>query len=366
MRDVAALAGVSPRTVSNVVNDAPYVAAATRARVEQAMRDLGFRPNSAARSLRRGRSGLVALVVPEIGTPYFSALAAALSEAAEERGWTLLVEQSHGDPQRERRLLDGVRDQLVDGVFFSPWGLRPQDLRERLDPTPLVLLGEQGDTSAADHVVIDNEAAAQEATAHLLGTGRRRVAAVGATSPVGRETVRLRRAGWAAAHAAAGIDADPALEVPVESLHRAAGAAAVRRMADGGLRFDALFCFTDELALGAMHALLERGLRVPEDVALVGFDDIEDGRYATPSLTTVSPDLAAIAREAAACLAGRLERPRPAAPGGAGAQQDEHRTVVAPHRLMVRRSSAAGPPSPADVGGCRDRRTPGAPAAATG
>src|SRR3954452_8512885 len=131
MRDVAARARVSTRTVSNVVNDAPYVSAETRARVEQAMRELGFRPNAAARSLRRGRSGLVALVVPEIGSAYFGALAAELSEAAEERGWTLLVEQSHGDPERERRLLDGVRAQLVDGVFFSPWGLSPDDLRRR-------------------------------------------------------------------------------------------------------------------------------------------------------------------------------------------------------------------------------------------
>lgn len=344
MRDVAARAGVSTRTVSNVVNDAPYVSAVTRTRVEQAMAELDFRPNAAARSLRRGRSGLVALVVPELDSPYFSALAAALSSAAEQRGWTLLVEQSHGDPQRERTLLDGVRAQLVDGVLFSPWGLRQEDLRDRRDPTPLVLLGEQGDASVADHVVVDNEAAAEQATAHLLVTGRRRIAAVGARSPVGRETVRLRLAGWARALAGAGLARDPALEVEVESLHRAAGARAARRLLDDDVEVDALFCFTDELALGAMHVLLERGVRVPEDVALVGFDDIEDGRYATPALTTVSPDIDAIARQATDCLAERLAQPREAgAPGTAGTRSGsaQHRAVTVPHRLVVRRSSAA-------------------------
>nr|WP_196791216.1 LacI family DNA-binding transcriptional regulator [Motilibacter aurantiacus] len=352
MRDVAARAGVSPRTVSNVVNDAPYVAAGTRARVEQAMAELGFRPNAAARSLRRGRSGLVALVVPELDSPYFSALAARLSEACAERGWTLLVEQSHGDPERERRLLDGVRDQQVDGVFFSPWGLSTDELRERRDPTPLVLLGEQGDVSVADHVVIDNEAAAFEATAHLLSTGRRRIAAVGARSPVGRETVRLRRAGWARAHAAAGLAPDPSLEVPVDSLHRAAGAAAAARLLDEGVQADGLFCFTDELALGAMHALLARGVRVPADVAVVGFDDIEDGRYATPSLTTVSPDLPALVRGAAACLADRLpvERGRPGPEDGPAG----HRAVHTPHRLVVRGSSGGT----AAVDGARPERLP--------
>src|SRR4051794_29473903 len=220
MRDVALRAGVSQRTVSNVVNDAPYVSVQTRSRVEQAMAELGFRPNAAARSLRRGRSDLVALVVPELDSPYFSALAAELSVAAEEHGWTLLVEQSHGDPERERRLLDGVRAQLVDGVFFSPWGLRPNDLRERRDSTPLVLLGEHVDSSVADHVIIDNEAAAYEATAHLLALGRRRIAAVGTRCPVAREAARLRRAGWARALSAAGVAIDPTLEVPVESLHR--------------------------------------------------------------------------------------------------------------------------------------------------
>ncbi len=329
MRDVALRAGVSPRTVSNVVSGAVPVAPATRARVEEALRELRYRPNAAARSLRRGRSGLVALVVPEVGSPYFGEVAARLADVAEQRGWTLLIEQTGGDPARERRLLDGVRGQLVDGVVFSPWALGPEEIAARRDPAPLVLLGERGREGVADHVVIDNVAAARDATAHLLALGRRRVGMLGATSAVGEDTARLRREGYRAALAAAGLAADPALEVPVAALHRADGAAALEALLSASVPVDGLFCSTDELALGALRVALRRGLRVPEDLALVGVDDIEDGRYATPSLTTVSPDKAAVAEEAARCLAERMD-------GGSGAP----RTVLAPHRLVVRETTA--------------------------
>ncbi|WP_369055178.1 LacI family DNA-binding transcriptional regulator [Kineococcus terrestris] len=338
MKDVAALAGVSPRTVSNVVSGAVPVAPATRARVEEALRALRYRPNAAARSLRRGRSGLVALVVPEVDSPYFGEIAALLSAAAEERGWTLLIEQTSGDRERERHLLDGVRAQLVDGVVFSPWSLRGEDLAHRRDTAPLVLLGERVADGVADHVVVDNVAAAAGATAHLLALGRRRVAAVGARSRVGEDTARLRLDGYRSALAAAGVDHDPRLELPVDALHRADGAAAARRLLAGGPPVDALFCFTDQLALGALRVLHEHGLRVPEDVAVVGFDDVEDGRYATPSLTTVAPDKRALVREAVRCLAERIDVRDGEDPGP--------RSVVVGHRLVVRETTAgrAGAP----------------------
>ncbi|GAB7190846.1 LacI family DNA-binding transcriptional regulator [Kineococcus sp. NUM-3379] len=332
MRDVAARAGVSPRTVSNVVNGSVPVAPGTRARVEAALRELRYRPNAAARSLRRSRSGLVALVVPEVDSPYFAELAALLASAAEERGWTLLIEQTGGDPDRERRLLDGMRAQLVDGVVFSPWALGRDELSRRDDTAPLVLLGERGGEGVADHVVVDNVAAATEATAHLLALGRRRIAAVGARSRVGDDTAQLRLTGYRRALAAAGVEPDPDLELPVDALHRADGAAAVRRLLARGTRVDALFCATDQLALGALRAALDHGLRVPGDLAVAGFDDIEDGRYATPSLTTISPDKQAVARESARCLAERID----AGPG----DTTPPRTVVVGHRLVVRESTA--------------------------
>jgi DNA-binding LacI/PurR family transcriptional regulator len=332
MRDVAARAGVSPRTVSNVVNDVNYVATATRERVQHAMQELGFRPNAAARSLRRGRSGLIALVVPEVDSPYYSAIAAELSTAADEYEWSLLIEQTAGDSERERRLLDGVRAQLVDGVVFSPWSLSAADIGRRQDVAPLVLLGERGLEGVADRVVIDNVAAAASATAHLVSIGRRRIAAIGAKSRVGEDTTALRLRGYRKALRAAGVVRDANLELPVDALHRADGAAATARLLDSGADVDALFCFTDQLALGAMRVVLERGLRIPRDIAIVGFDDIEDGRYSTPSLTTISPDKMAIARQAARCLAERMD-----ARSGVAV---EPRTIIAEHRLVVRESTA--------------------------
>jgi DNA-binding LacI/PurR family transcriptional regulator len=328
IKDVAERAGVSPRTVSNVVNDFPLVAPQTRARVLRVIEELDYRPNAAARSLRGGRSGLVGLVIPEIASPYFGELADLLTRGADERSWTLLVDQTNGDRDREERLMHGMPRQVVDGLIVSPWALSPAELQRRPDAPPLVLLGEQDADGLFDHVAIDNVAAAEEATAHLVATGRRRIAAIGLQPHLANGTAQQRLTGYRRALRNADL---PTVEVPVTALHRRDGADAMRHLLDTGHRPDAVFCFTDQLALGALRAAADRGLGVPRDLAVVGFDDIEDGRYSVPSLTTVAPDKAAIAAHALDCLARRLTR--------AGAS-DPARRVTAGHRLTVRESSA--------------------------
>lgn len=333
LKDVAAAAGVSVRTVSNVVNRFPHVAPGTRARVEKALEELNYRPNLAARNLRRGRSGLIGLVVPEIGSPYFSELAAHLAVAAEDRSWTVLIDQTGGDPARERAFLEGAAAGFVDGLVFSPWGLGAAELTRTAEDIPLVLLGERTGEGVADHIAIDNVAAAREATEHLLALGRRRIAAVGLQSHLTNETARPRRDGYRAALRAAGHAVPEQFEVEVSALHRADGSAAMQALLALPERPDALFCFNDQLALGAVRAALEAGLDVPGDLAVVGFDDIEDGRYSTPSLTTIAPDKSAIAVRALECLAERLGGDRP----------DGARDIVVPHRLVVRESSGPEP-----------------------
>jgi DNA-binding LacI/PurR family transcriptional regulator len=329
LKDVAVVAGVSVRTVSNVVNRFPHVAADTRARVEKALEELNYRPNLAARNLRRGRSGLIGLVVPEIDSPYFSELAAHLVLAAEERSWTVLVDQTGGDPARERGFLEGAAAGFVDGLVFSPWGLGAVDLRRSADDIPLVLLGERANDGVADHIAIDNVAAAREATDHLIGLGRRRIAAVGLQPHLTNETARLRLEGYRASLAAAGHPWEEGLEVEVAALHRADGAAAMRVLLALPEPPDAVFCFNDQLALGAMRSAHDAGLDVPRDVAVVGFDDIEDGRYSRPSLTTISPDKWAIAVRALELLGERLD----------GDRSGSARDVVVPHSLILRESS---------------------------
>lgn len=332
LKDVAERAGVSVKTVSNVVNGYLHVRPDTRARVEEAIAELNYRPNLSARNLRKGRTGVIALAVPELDIPYFAELARHVVTAAAEHGWTVLIDQTGGGPEQERKAASGIGDHMIDGLIFSPLALAADDLTG-LDGMPMVLLGERVDHGPADHVVIDNVAAAREVTAHLIGLGRRRIAAIGSQRTPEGASARLRLAGYTAALAEAGIGYDEKLVAPAPAWHRADGAAAMRELLSTGVRPDAVFCFNDTLALGTLRALHEAGLRVPEDVAVAGFDDIEDGRFSIPTLTTVAPDKERIARLAVELLAGRLDGDREAPP----------RELTAPHRLATRESTTGRP-----------------------
>lgn len=308
LKDVAELAGVSIKTVSNVVHGYRHVRAETRERVERAIAELQYRPNLSARSLRAARSGVVALAIPELDAPYFAEVARHVVARAERRGWTVLIDQTEGSRDRERVVTGGIRRELIDGLIFSPLALTAADLAERTDTTPMVLLGERvtGSPLITDHVLVDNVAAARTATDHLVELGRRRIAAIGAQRTPAGVTARLRLRGYRQALRTAGIDPDPALVSGAAQYRRADGAEAMARLLELDSPPDAVFCFNDLLALGALRTLLRRGIRVPEDVALVGFDDIEDGRYSTPTLTTIRPDKERIATLAVEMLARRI------------------------------------------------------------
>lgn len=332
LKDVAALAGVSVRTVSNVVNNAPAVASATRERVLRAIDELQYRPNLAARNLRQGRTGLIGLAVPEVRSPYFGEIAELLIDAAQDRGWTVLIDRTDGTADRERRLLEGSERHTVDGMIMSPWSLTPAELGRHSATMPLVVLGEQETGGTADHVAIDNVAAAHEATAHLASLGRRRIAAVGLQPQLSNGTAEQRAQGYRKALAAAGLPVRESLTRSVATLHREEGHRATRDLLSADEVPDAVFCFSDELALGALRAARESGLRVPADLALVGFDDIEDGRWSSPTLATVSPDKGQIAERALQCLADRVYGRLGHLPA---------RRVTVPHRLVVRESAEA-------------------------
>lgn len=300
MRDVAARAGVSPRTVSNVVSNYVHVSAETRRRVQSAIDELKYRPNISARSLRRGRTGIIALAVPEIAAPYFAELADLVQREAVRRGSTLLVDQTGASRARETLVLDGYHAGIIDGLILSPMALTAEDLTTQALEIPAVLLGERIDMSSGLlHITIDNVAAARRATAHLLARGRRRVAAVGAdlaAETVGPASRRLQ--GYRLALADAGVPAVPELEVVTDGWSHVSSRAAVDRLLRSGVPVDAMFCFNDVLALGAMRAVRAAGLRVPDDVAVIGWDDTAAAAYYAPTLTSVRPDKAAIARTA--------------------------------------------------------------------
>jgi DNA-binding LacI/PurR family transcriptional regulator len=335
MKDVAERAGVSIKTVSNVVNGYAFIAPNTRERVERAIQETGYRPNLGARNLRKGRTGFIVLAVPELDNPYFAELTGLVITAAHRREWTVLVEQTQGSREREQAVITSMGPQRIDAAILSPLAMRPADLL-RADPaTPLVLLGERDIPGPADHVAIDNVAAAQAVVEHLIGIGRRRIAVIGDQPDKNSGTATLRTAGYRQALAAAGLPYDPALVVAVADYQRADGAAAMAGLLQLPEPPDAVFCCNDLLAIGAMRAALERGVAIPGQIAVAGFDDIAEGAYGFPSLTTVAPDKAAIA-EAAVNLADRRVDP---VRGGRGVKNSEPQDVQAPFALKVREST---------------------------
>jgi LacI family repressor for deo operon, udp, cdd, tsx, nupC, and nupG len=306
--DVAKHAGVSPRTVSNVVNDHPFVAAQTRQRVQESLDFLGYRPNIMARNLRRGRTLMIAVAIPELGVSYFSELCKAIIAEVSKRSYTVVVEQTEGDPKTELEVLESCqRVHLVDGIIFNPLGVGLSDLSSAMGATPVVLLGEVAGDGLFDHVSIDNIAATREAIDHLVSIGCERIAAIGDHAYETGETARLRTRGYREALRANGRAYDSNLVIPVSRFHRDAGKEAMNHLLALPDPPDGVFCYNDLLAVGAIRAILEHGLRVPEDVAVMGFDDIEEGQYSTPTLSTISPDKAQIASRAVAQLFSRID-----------------------------------------------------------
>lgn len=332
MQDVARAAGVSAKTVSNVLGDYPYVREETRRRVMAAVQTLGYQMNFAARNLRSGRSGMLMLALPELSLPYFAELADAVIDAARREGYTVLVERTGATRAGELEVLSGGRLRMVDGLIFSPLALGPEDVDALRVDFPMVLLGERIFDGPVDHVTMANVEGGELATRHLLSLGRRRIAVLGvhAGEAMGSGPLRLR--GYRAALAEAGLPVEPELAVRAGHWYRSTGAEATHRLVDSGVAFDGLFALNDALGLGALYALQRRGFRVPEDVAVIGFDDVDDGAFATPSLSTVDPDRSQIARRAVSLLLRRI----------AGDEFLDQRVETAPPARLVVRESTRG------------------------
>lgn len=305
LRDVAAHAGVSPRTVSNVVNGFAHVSPTMRTKVQASIEALRYKPNLLARSLRQGRTGHILLLVPDLTVAYFAELAHEVVERAGELGTTVMVDETGGDAERERSMLDAAAESSwVDGVLLSSLGLGGTDLAGMGTGMPIVLLGERTAGSSLDHVGIDNVAAAYDATTHLIESGRTRVVALGGNGGPLDATSLLRLEGFTRAMTAAGLSTE-GRHVGTPDYSRASARTAVADLMDGPEPPDALFCFSDDLAVGALRALYDRGIRVPADVAIAGFDDAGVSAYLTPGLTSIRQDRSAIARGALEMLSER-------------------------------------------------------------
>jgi DNA-binding LacI/PurR family transcriptional regulator len=328
LQDVAEHAGVSMKTVSNVVHDYPHVSETMRAKVQKAIDELGYRPNALGRRLATGRSGMLALAFSFVTIPYFAELAQVMTDEARRRGYRLLLEQTNNTLAGERAIVSSEEAGLVDGLIFQPAQMSSGELARHRGDVPLVLLGEGPAPLGFDHVMIDNVAAAQAVTRHLLALGRRRIAFVGHEVGALAETSRQRLAGYQLALEAAGLSVEPDLLIPSETVSSYDSAAAIARAIDAGVKFDAIVARDDLAAIGALRALQERGLSVPDDVALTGWDDIPVGAFTHPSLTTISADMHALAGAALDMLEERI-----------GGYDGIGRHRVVDYKLVVRESA---------------------------
>jgi DNA-binding LacI/PurR family transcriptional regulator len=316
------------KTVSNVINDYPYVSTATRAKVEQAIAQVGYRPNLSARNLARGRAGVIALVLPQLEMPYFASLAGELTAAAEEHGSTVLIRQSHAEADVEAAAIAGQLPQRVDGVVFAPRALDAARIRERPGDLPLVVLSDADLGEGICQVGIDNVAAGRDAAFHLADVGCRRVAMIGAVPGTGLDP---RAEGFVQGLQEAGLPMVGQLVRSVAENSGTEGERATAELLEDADPPDGLFAATDWVAMGAIRALHHHGLRVPEDVAVMGFDDIPYARDLSPSLTSVSPDRRQIAQLAWDLLDEQ----------SASASAADGRRIVA-HRIVERESTRRG------------------------
>ena len=308
MSDVAHEAGVSKMTVSNVINGRPGASEDTRTRVLEAVARLGYRVNATARQLRAGRSGAIGLLIPHLDGPYYAHLAARLDTLARARGYHVIIERTGASREGELAAISAERVRPYEGVVFSPVQIDTADVRRAGIEVPVVLLGERPLSDSFDHVMMDNVGGAELATSYLLEHGARRIALIGGRPETGVDTMAtLRSRGYRKAHAAADVPVDERLVVDAASFTTKDGYEAVMRLHRDGVVFDGAFALTDAAAMGALRALADIGLRVPDDVQVVGFDNDAESEYLVPRLTTMDPDNDTMAERIMELLLRRVE-----------------------------------------------------------
>jgi LacI family transcriptional regulator len=334
MKDVAALAGVSLGTVSNVLNRPHLVKAVTRMRVQAAIAELGFVRNESARQLRAGRSRSIAYVVLDAGNPFFTDVARGIEEAAQAAGMALFLCNSNQDPQRERDYLDLLLEQRVQGVLITP--VNP-DLSQldtlRSRGMPVVLVDRAPAEVDVCCVDVDDVLGGDLAVRHLLESGHRRIGFVG--GPFFIPQVRDRHQGALRALKRVRRPADSLVVLETDGLNVREGRRAGERLAGlpAGRRPTAVFCANDLLALGLLQEMTRQGQQVPKDLTIVGYDDIEFTEAAAVPLTSVRQPRHLIGRTAAELL---LEE-------AAGGAEHAHKRVQFQPELVVRASSGTQP-----------------------
>jgi LacI family transcriptional regulator len=330
MRDVAKRAGVSTATVSHLINGTRYVSPELAQRIVVAMRELNYRPDAVARSLRRRETLTIGLIVPDTEIPFYAAVVYAIETNAFERGYNVILCNSGWSLTREIQYLENLIARRIDGLVCISLNLTAEQIAPVVERgIPVVMFERQMPGIALDAVVTDNYKGAYKAVTHLLELGHRRIACIsGLSGPAASDLSARRLAAYRQALDDWGIPFDPALVQPGN--YRAesgrAGALALLELRNPPT---AIFAFNDMMALGALQILHDRGLQVPGDVSVVGFDGIHLTEISSPALTTVVQPIAEMGKIAIEMLLARIR----------GEDPTEARCVVVEPKLVVRAST---------------------------
>jgi DNA-binding LacI/PurR family transcriptional regulator len=326
IKDIARAAQVSHSTVSRALRDSPLVSPETRALIHKIAAEKGYTVSAVARSLVTRRTNTLGVVVTSIADPFVGEVVGGIEEFAEGHAYSVILATCHADPEREKRAVRSLQERRVDGILVtaSRVGALYLPMLEEMK-VPIVLINNQYPGEFGYHVSIDNPAGARAVTNHLIGLGHRRIAYIGDRFGLHSDTERC--AGYRESLEAAGIPFDPALAVTGDSGPESA-VVAMRELLDRADPPTAVFCYNDMSAYGAMRAARDRGLHVPDDISIAGFDDLFLSSYTDPPLTTVRQPKHEMGRDAAGILLDLLAGGNPI-------------SISKPGKLMARRSTAA-------------------------
>lgn len=330
IHDVAQRAGVSPITVSRVINHSGYASRETRARVEAAVVELGYVPNRLARSLRSKRTHTLALVLTDITNPFFTTVARGVEDTASDAGYTVIFCNTDESDSEEKKYLQVLLQQQVDGILLVPARSTPDSIDLiRKQKTPVVVLDRRLTPDVAvDTVRCENEVGAYQLVRLLVDLGHQRIAIL--SGPLGVSTAEDRLAGYRRAMREAGFT-DEAQWVIYGSFNQASGYEMMRQLLDINPRPTGIFTANNLIGIGALHAAQEAGLRVPEDLAMVGFDDLPPTLLTSPFFTVAAQPAYEMGQRATQLLLARLTT-------DAALPCQE---IVLPTELIVRQSSGS-------------------------
>jgi LacI family transcriptional regulator, galactose operon repressor len=331
IKDVARLSGVSSMTVSRVINGSERVSPETRQRVERAIAELGYVPSRLARGLIRQKTGTLALIVPDVANPFFTLIVRGAEDVARRAGYRMILADTRADLTIERDVIEEMLAHRVDGIVIAPVSDRSKGHLQRLARygVAFVLIDRTVSGIESDVVTGDNAGGARRLVEHLISLGHRRIGFITESDDV--STARDRRQAYEAALAAAGLPSDPSLIVR-STVDPPGGFEGMRRLLELDEPPTAVFTVNNLVALGAIEAVRAHELEVPDDFALVCFDDIEYASRLYPFLTVMAQPAETLGTLGTQLLLERIE----------GRAPEQPRVVVLPAQFVVRRSCGAG------------------------